>query len=107
MVAAALSNYRYDWITLTLDTRSGNLVVRCSLAGMPAEAIPFEHDPRTGMFKRLGQGKRGGFKEPMQIDLNFSIPLNQLLRYGFGAADGIRSLRDKQRTGRGNERRDD
>ena len=92
MVAAALADYAYDWITLTIETVDGDLVIRSSFAGRPAKPIPFAHDLAKGTFVRVAEGKAAGFQGPMQIDLKFRVPLNQLLGYGFGTAAGIRAM---------------
>lgn len=87
MVAAALKNFLYDWITLTLQQQGELLQVRTSLFGKPATTIPFAYDAERGVYVPVS---KGGTDRAMRLDLNFTVPLNQLLDYAYGVSGKVK-----------------
>lgn len=80
MAGAALKAFAYDWMTLSLNSENDALQAQLSLSGRPAEPIPFKYVNKAGTYI-VQSAKRGhGFRPPMAIDLNFRIPLDEVMR---------------------------
>jgi hypothetical protein len=80
LVSAALKNFDYDWITLTLNSEGEDLIAVVEISGMPANELPFQYDSRNGNYVEIELKKPGqGFYRAMRFTLNFNVPLNQLL----------------------------
>ena len=79
----ALENFRYDWVNIFVDMKGDAMMVRIQLDGMPQKRLPFSYNPATGGLKRE-EGGSGGIRQKMRIDINISLPVNQLfmLRQG-------------------------
>jgi hypothetical protein len=76
----ALKDYTYNWAKVNLDSQGDILKISLKLDGRPNQALPFAYDQNKGQFLRIqGQGQ-AEFKG-INIDLNFQIPLNQILQY--------------------------
>ena len=90
--SAALQDFIYNWLTIGLDTEDDTLVVTMKLDGRPAHALPFRYDEGLGAFTRLTAAGEVGMNQPIRLDVNFRLPLNDLLGYG----KGIKSLWDKR-----------
>jgi hypothetical protein len=93
LVAAALEEFEYDWITLTLNSEGETLRVDASLSGRPAQSLPFEYDARSGTYVRIAPSPGRGLRQPMRLDLHFRIPLDSLLWYAAGVHRGWNDLK--------------
>jgi hypothetical protein len=76
----ALKDYTYDHLELRLNSEAEKLVLNLQLSGRPNRLLPFEYDQQTGAFKRIAGKGRAEFKG-IDIDLNFSSPIDEILRY--------------------------
>jgi len=78
LVSAALKEFAYEWITLTLNSKGDELAMQMSLFGKPAKRIPFKLENRTGVY--VVTSRKEEWSSPkMQVDLNFNIPLDDIL----------------------------
>ncbi len=84
MVSEALSEFRYDWITMTLNSEGENLAVVVEMAGTPVRVLPYEYDSKLATYVKIAPRAGRGLRQPMQFQLNLSVPLNQLLCYASG-----------------------
>lgn len=74
----ALKDYTYNWAKVNLESQSDILNVSLKLDGKPNRLLPFAYDQHRGQFLRI-QGKGQAEFKGINIDLNFQIPLNQIL----------------------------
>jgi hypothetical protein len=80
----ALRNFEYDWVKLLFGSMGQDLILQMQLDGKPAAPLPFTFDRELGGFVRLkGEGK-AGIMQPIRLDINFRLPLDDLLHYGAG-----------------------
>ena len=77
----ALRNFKYDWAKLHLISKDDILVLQLKLDGKPAKPLPFSYDVKTGRFHRLIDSSKQGIFQPIRLDVNFRLPLNELLDY--------------------------
>jgi hypothetical protein len=77
----ALRDFRYDWAKLLVSSGEENLQLKLQIDGRPAEKLPYRFDSTRNVFVRLPAGAPGGIDQPVKLDVNFNIPLNELLRY--------------------------
>lgn len=80
--AAALKSFRYDWVKIDFVSELEDVVMQMKMFGRPEKPLPFSYDGRIGVFRRLNTGVTGGITQPIQLDVNFRIPFNELLGYG-------------------------
>jgi len=78
---AALKNFQYNWAKLLVSSEEENLLLKLQVDGKPAEKLPYRFDTGQNIFVRLGQEESGGIDQPIKLDVNFNVPLNELLRY--------------------------
>jgi len=83
-VTAALAEFNYDWITMTLNSEGDDLKVVVEVAGTPVNVLPYEYDSKTGTYVKVSLRPGRGIRQPMRFKLNLTIPLNQLLCYASG-----------------------
>ena len=86
----ALKDYKYEWVKLSLITKKENLLLKMQLAGKPVKELPFVYKKEFGGFVKVESKGKGSVFQGIGIDVNFSLPLNQLMKYG----KGINSLFD-------------
>ena len=86
----ALKDYKYEWVKLSLITKEENLLLKMQLAGKPVKALPFVYKKELGGFVKVESKGKGSVFQGIGIDVNFSLPLNRLMKYG----KGINSLFD-------------
>ncbi len=84
LVTAALAEFNYDWITMTLNSEGDNLKMVVEVAGTPAKVLPYEYDSKRGTYVKVELRSGRGTRQPMQFQLNLTVPLNQLLCYASG-----------------------
>lgn len=80
----ALKNYRYDWAKLDITSEGENLNLKLKLDGKPMDVLPFEYRKDFGGFARVEAGSPGSRFQGIRLDVNFNLPLDQVLRYGKG-----------------------
>ncbi|WP_176761117.1 intermembrane phospholipid transport protein YdbH family protein [Desulforhopalus singaporensis] len=74
----ALENFAYNWTRLKLNTIDDNLLLTMELDGKPAAPLPFGYNKG-----RIVASSRGpGIQHPIRLDVNFTVPLRDLFRYG-------------------------
>ena len=84
LVTAALAEFNYDWITMTLNSEGEDLRLAVEISGTPEQVLPYEYDSKTGTYMKIALRPGRGIRQPMQFKLNLTIPLNQLLCYASG-----------------------
>ncbi len=84
LVAAALAEFNYDWITMTLNSEGESLRLAIELSGTPEHVLPYEYDSQTGTYVKISLRPGHGIRQPMRFQLNLTIPLDQLLCYASG-----------------------
>ncbi len=77
----AVRDYQYKWVRIKADTVDDDLLVRLSLDGKPASPLPFVYKKEFGGFIRVDSNVQGSNFQGMQLDVNFSVPLNRILLY--------------------------
>ena len=78
----ALKNYEYKWAKLFFDTKGEKLNVKLRFDGKPADVLPFEYNRELGRFSRVDASSRGSRFQGIKIDVNLTLPFNQVLKYG-------------------------
>jgi len=78
----ALKDFRYDWVKVGMSSEGDDVLMSMNMYGRPAKPLPFRYDASKGIFKRLLVQSAGGIDQPIQLDVNFRIPFNELLGYG-------------------------
>ncbi len=84
MVSAALANFKYDWITMTLNSEGEDLKILVEIAGKPVNVLPYEYDAERGTYIKVALRSGRGTRQPMRFNLNLTVPLNRLLCYASG-----------------------
>ncbi len=83
----AMENFAYDWTRLSFDTEGENLLLSMNLEGKPRTPLPFGF--KDG---RIVEAERGELQYPLRLDVNFRLPLAQLLEIG----QSIKSLMENK-----------
>jgi hypothetical protein len=83
----ALKHYSYDWAKLEITTQRDNLYMQLKLDGKPVDALPFEYREEFGGFVRVDADSPGSRFQGIRLDVNFNLPLDQVLKYGKGFQD--------------------
>ena len=78
---AALRDFEYNWAKLLLVSEEDNLVLKLQIDGKPANPLPYRFDSQQNVFIRINDAQSGGIDQPIKLDVNFNVPLNELLRY--------------------------
>lgn len=78
---AALGNFEYNWAKLYVVSEEENLLLQLQVDGRPRERLPYRYDPERNVFVRLQEGEKGGLDQPVRLDVNFRVPVNELFRY--------------------------
>lgn len=84
LASEALKDYDYSWAKLDLNTQEDDLLLRLQLDGRPGRPLPFVYRKETGTFVKVDADIKGSRFQGIRLDVNFRLPLNQLLAY-----DGI------------------
>ena len=77
----ALKNYQYDWAKVLLNSEGKDLHVKLSFDGRPTRSLPFVYDKKKGGFVRDKESRQFSEFTGLSLDVNFRIPLNQLIGY--------------------------
>jgi hypothetical protein len=77
----ALKDYDYSWAKLRLNSEGENLLLQMQMDGKPAKTLPFVYKKELGGFIRVEAESEGSRFQGIRLDVNFRLPLNQLLQY--------------------------
>ncbi|GAB4347065.1 MAG: hypothetical protein Kow0089_24620 [Desulfobulbaceae bacterium] len=78
---AALADFEYNWAKLRIRSQGENMLLQLQVDGKPREKLPFRFDSEKNAFVRLeGQGS-GGIDQPVKLDVNFNVPVNEIFRF--------------------------
>ncbi len=80
----ALKDYEYEWARINIATKGENLHVNLKLDGQPAGPLPFQYDREFGGFARVEANSPGSNFQGIRLDVNFTLPLDEVLKYGTG-----------------------
>lgn len=78
---AALGNFEYNWAKLNVNSQEENLLLMLQIDGKPKERLPYRFDAERNLFVRLEKGDAGGIDQPIKLDVNFRVPVNELFRH--------------------------
>lgn len=92
MVSAALADFEYDWITMTLNSVDESLRVSMEVSGRPAQPLPYAYDERRQAYVRIADDQTGT-RRPMRFTFNLNVPFNQLLWYASRADKTWKQMR--------------
>jgi hypothetical protein len=85
----ALKDFSYDWTKLDINSESAeDLLLHLQISGKPSNPLPFVYSQEFGGFARVEASSPGSRFQGIKLDVNFRLPLNQVLHYG----DSIKSL---------------
>ncbi len=76
----ALKDFNYDWAKLTLNSSDDTLYMPFQVYGRPGSAMRYVYDKKLGLRKTEDSRVEAKF-EGIQFDINFRLPLNQLLGF--------------------------
>ncbi|MPM19227.1 hypothetical protein SDC9_65645 [bioreactor metagenome] len=79
LASEALKNFNYDWFKVDLRSEGDKLILNSQFNGRPVDKLPFTYDAESGGLARA-EGVQANF-QGIRLDLNTSVPLNQLLRF--------------------------
>ena len=74
----ALEDFAYNWTRLSFNSSGEDLLMTMELDGKPRTPLPFGF--KDGMIIATDQGE--GLQYPIRLDVNFNMPLNELLKVG-------------------------
>lgn len=77
----ALKNYQYDWAKVLLNSEGEELHIKLQFDGRPTRSLPFVYDKSQGGFVRVTDEQQYSEFKGLSLDVNFRIPLNQLIGY--------------------------
>jgi hypothetical protein len=66
---------------LSITSEGEDVLLRMQLKGNPAQELPFTYDIKQGGFTRIEDGGKGSMFEKIHLNVNFRLPLNQMLQY--------------------------
>lgn len=78
----ALKDFDYNWTKLDVNTEGEDLLLHLEIDGKPANVLPFVYKKEFGGFARVEAGSPGSRFQGIKLDVNFRLPLNQILYYG-------------------------
>ena len=81
LARAALSDYRYQWAKLGLNTEGESLILRLQMDGKPANPLPFVYKKELGGFAKVEADSKGSIFQGISLDVNFNLPLDKILQY--------------------------
>ena len=89
LARAALEDYDYQWVKLNLSTEGQDLHLRMQVDGQPGGPLPFVFDKTLGGFVRVTGASPGSRFQGIGLDVNFRLPLDQVLHYGGTLRDAM------------------
>jgi hypothetical protein len=81
LASEALKDFAYEWAKVTMNTEGRELIVSLQLDGKPEKPLPFIFDRDVGGFARVSTNSPGSVFQGIRLDVNFRLPLDQLLQY--------------------------
>ena len=87
----SLNDFQYDWVRLNLVNQGDDCIIKLSLLGKPANPLSFKFNKKIGGYVKADVKEMQASIQPMRLDINFRIPLNEILNY----QTGITELLDK------------
>lgn len=85
---AALKDFKYNWAKVQLNTIGNDAILQLRLDGKPAKPLPFAYHKELGGFARIEAESKGGIQHPILLDINFRLPIDEILGYA-GKAKGF------------------
>jgi hypothetical protein len=76
-----MADFEYNWAKLQIKSEDENLLLKLQVDGKPTEKLPFRFDAKNNVFVRLDDGSKGGIDQPIQLDVNFNVPVNEIFYY--------------------------
>ncbi len=76
---AAFEHFEYDWAGIEVKSRGEDLRLELRVLGRPMEPLPFRFDSGRNGFVRLPENQAVAFRQPLKLDVNFTLPLNAIL----------------------------
>jgi hypothetical protein len=89
IASEALKAFDYSWVKLSLNTDNEELTVKLQFDGKPENKLPFRYDKELSRFSRVETASEGSNFQGISLDVNFKLPLDELLNYK-GALDMIK-----------------
>jgi hypothetical protein len=77
----ALKDFEYKWAKMGLTTEGSDMVMKLQFDGKPANPLPFVYKKDIGKFIKLETDAKGSVFKGISLDINFRLPLNEILRY--------------------------
>lgn len=81
LAAEALKDFTYEWARILINTEERELIVSLELDGKPEKPLPFSYNREIGGFARVDASSPGSIFQGIRLDVNFRLPLDQLLQY--------------------------
>ena len=81
LAAEALKDFTYNWARIRINTEGRELIVSLELDGKPEKPLPFSYSRDIGGFARVDASSPGSVFQGIRLDVNFRLPLDQLLQY--------------------------
>ena len=81
LASEALKDFAYEWAKVSMNTEGRELIVSLQLDGKPEKPLPFIFDRDVGGFARVSANSPGSVFQGIRLDVNFRLPLDQLLQY--------------------------
>ncbi len=78
----ALKDFSYDWTRIDLNSAGDDLLMHLQIDGKPASPLPFVYKKEFGGFVRVDATSPGSHFQGIKLNVNFRLPLNQILYYG-------------------------
>jgi hypothetical protein len=80
----ALKDFAYDSAKVSMVPDGNALLLRLELDGKPLNRLPFRYKKELGFFVRDESELGGSVFQGIKLDVNFRLPIHQLLQYGKG-----------------------
>lgn len=81
LASEALKDFAYEWAKVGLNTQDQELLLALQLDGRPTQPLPFAFNRDIGGFTRVTGESPGSTFQGIRLDVNFRLPLDQLLQY--------------------------
>ncbi len=92
----ALRDFNYNWAKLKFNSDEKILVVGLQLDGKPASPLPFVYSEQFGTYVKTNVlVKSKGLLRPMVLNVNFKIPLDDLILAGKEGLQFYQDLKDQ------------
>ncbi len=78
----ALKDFSYNWTSIDLSGQEDDLLLHLQIDGKPTSPLPFVYNKDFGGFMRVKADNPGSRFQGIKLDVNFRLPLNQILHLG-------------------------